>query len=251
MFSRLHCHRSELRQNFSVGGHFTHVAHDENLWVIRHAQIGIQFNASATPLRQSQQSRERVDAHTRGPDEGMSFDFFTRHQPHAGGSNLCDSFSEAHFNSTPLKLFSGNFASSTMNSFQTVSTTAECHGADYPRSPDARMPGHFPGIKSYAPAPQPPNLVDSDTYYPHVVGGGRVATMCPLVNGVRDCSLFTTKATLSVCAHGPQLPYCAVTVLDHYTSAFNSGSGNVSGVWLRPQWYLLDNSVLSDVQNGP
>jgi hypothetical protein len=152
--------------------------------------------------------------------------------------------------STPLKLFSGNFASSTMNSFQTVSTTAECHGPDYPSSPDARMTGHFPGIRSYAPAPQPPNLVDSDTYYPHVVGGGRVATMCPLNNGVRDCSLFTTQATLSVCAHGPQLPYCAVTVLDHYTSSFHWAETNLSSIWLRPQWALVDDSVLTDVQNG-
>src|SRR5215475_6613596 len=37
----------------------------------------------------------------------MSFDFFTRLQTHAGGSNLCDRFSEAHFNSTPLELFFG------------------------------------------------------------------------------------------------------------------------------------------------
>src|SRR5215467_10935876 len=37
----------------------------------------------------------------------MSFDFFTRLQTHPGGSNLCDRFSEAHFDSTPLKLFFG------------------------------------------------------------------------------------------------------------------------------------------------
>ncbi|HEU0154958.1 MAG TPA: hypothetical protein VFQ82_02730, partial [Stellaceae bacterium] len=43
---------------------------------------------------------------------------------------------------------------------------------------------------------------------------------------------------------------CAVTVLDHYTSAFNWASGAISAVWLRPQWYLVDNSVLSDVQSG-
>src|SRR5215510_14097030 len=37
----------------------------------------------------------------------MSFDFFTRRQPHAGRSDLCNRFSETHFNSTPLKLFFG------------------------------------------------------------------------------------------------------------------------------------------------
>src|SRR5215471_3912346 len=59
------------------------------------------------PLRRSQHIRERVDSHTRGPDWRMSSEFFTRLQTHAGGSNLCDRFSEAHFNSTPLKLFFG------------------------------------------------------------------------------------------------------------------------------------------------
>jgi hypothetical protein len=41
-----------------------------------------------------------------------------------------------------------------------------------------------------------------------------------------------------------------VTVLDHYTSSFHWAEGNVSAIWLRGQWYLLTNSVISDVQNG-
>ena len=39
---------------------------------------------------------------------------------------------------------------------------------------------------------------------------------------------------------------CAVTVLDHFTSSFHWAEGNVSAIWLRPQWYLLTNSVISD-----
>src|SRR5262249_39348369 len=104
MFSRLHRHRPELRQNLSVRGHFTHVTHTKNLRVIRHAQIGIQFHAPATSLRQSEHIRERVGPHTPGPNQRMSFDFFARLQTHEGGSNFCDRFSEAHFNSTLLKL---------------------------------------------------------------------------------------------------------------------------------------------------
>ena len=41
-----------------------------------------------------------------------------------------------------------------------------------------------------------------------------------------------------------------VTVLDRYTSAFHWAQGNFSAVWLRPQWYLVINSVLSDVQSA-
>ena len=43
---------------------------------------------------------------------------------------------------------------------------------------------------------------------------------------------------------------CAVTVLDRFTSSFHWAHGNFSAIWLRPQWFLVTNSVLSDVQNG-
>jgi hypothetical protein len=39
-------------------------------------------------------------------------------------------------------------------------------------------------------------------------------------------------------------------VLDHFTSSFTWAEGGVAAAWLRPQWYLLDNSVITDVQNG-
>ena len=41
-----------------------------------------------------------------------------------------------------------------------------------------------------------------------------------------------------------------VTVLDRYTSSFHWAQGNFSAIWLRPQWYLVINSVLSDVQSA-
>ena len=43
---------------------------------------------------------------------------------------------------------------------------------------------------------------------------------------------------------------CAATVLDHFTSAFHWAEYNIAAIWLRNQWYLMTNSVLSDVQNG-
>ena len=39
-------------------------------------------------------------------------------------------------------------------------------------------------------------------------------------------------------------------MLDHFTSSFNWAAGAVSAVWLRPLWYLVDNSVFTDVQNA-
>ena len=86
-------------------------------------------------------------------------------------------------------------------------------------------------------------------------GGGRIATMCPVINKVRDCTMFTGTSTtgpsVSKCTSGlPSEPYCAVTVLDHYTSSFHWAQTNFSAIWLRPQWYLVDNSVVTDVQNG-
>ena len=39
-------------------------------------------------------------------------------------------------------------------------------------------------------------------------------------------------------------------MIDHYTSSFNWAAGAVSAIWLRPLWYLVDNSVITDVQNA-
>jgi cell migration-inducing and hyaluronan-binding protein len=156
--------------------------------------------------------------------------------------------------STPLKSFYGNYATSTMTSFQTIATTAPCPGPDWPGDPLAKAPGHFPGIASFAPTPEAPVNTEDDMYYPHIGGGGRMATKCPLkVKGDPskgyNCTDFTS-GQISSCNNGKALATCAVTVLDHFTSSFHWAETNFSAIWLRPQWYLVDNSVLTDVQNG-
>ena len=156
---------------------------------------------------------------------------------------------EAYQGSTPLKSFYGNFATSTMTSFQTVGQTSRCPGATWPGDPAAHNPGIFPGLKSFAPTPEAPANTELDMYHPHVGGGGRMATMCPKGGGGYDCTLFTS-GQMSVCGNGASLKYCAVTVLDHFTSSFHWAQTNFAAIWLRPQWYLVDNSVLTDVQNG-
>src|SRR5262249_36870607 len=106
--------------------------------------------------------------------------------------------------------------------------------------------------RSFAPLPIWPEVIAEDMYYPHLVGGARQATKCPLVDGKTDqydCSKFTL-GQIPICNNGASLPYCAVTVLDHYTSSFHWAQTNFAAIWLRPQWYLYTNGVLTDVQNG-
>ena len=43
---------------------------------------------------------------------------------------------------------------------------------------------------------------------------------------------------------------CGVTLLDHYTSSFHWAQTNFAAIWSRPQWFLMTNSFLSDIQNG-
>jgi hypothetical protein len=181
--------------------------------------------------------------------------FFDTRMKWSGFSALQQDISYA--GSTPLKAFYGNYATSTMNSFQVVGNTSPCSGIVRWNDPQANTDDHLAAIRSVAPAPQPPDKIDEDTYYPHVAAGGsRTATKCPLVGGQYDCSLFTSRQ-ISVCANkakgDPQYnaeDYCAVTVLDHYTSSFHWAEKNFAAIWLRPQWYLVDNAVLTDVQNS-
>lgn len=139
--------------------------------------------------------------------------------------------------STPLKSFIGNSCSSAPNAFNTISDAATCNGV-VNLNPAANLP-YMP------PVPNPfgiPAINDSNAldYYPTVDrGGGRWATECP--DG-QDC------AALARCASGD--PNCMVTVLDHFTTSFNYSETNFAAVWLRPQWYLFLNSIITDVQNG-
>ena len=41
-----------------------------------------------------------------------------------------------------------------------------------------------------------------------------------------------------------------ITAIDHFTTSFNWADQNFAAMWLRPQWYLLSNSAITDVQNG-
>jgi hypothetical protein len=138
-----------------------------------------------------------------------------------------------HSATTPLKRFEGNYCSTAMTSFQTVGNTTACSGV-VNSDPLANSP-------QLKPIPNPYPIDNPDMYYPKVdIGGGRFPTLC---GTDENCSLVPK------CASG-STDRCAVTVLDRYTTAFNWAETNYSAIWLRPQWYLVVNSVISDVQNG-
>jgi hypothetical protein len=159
---------------------------------------------------------------------------------------------------TPLRSFYKNSATSTMFSFQTTADAPDCNGIVAADTPDNSGLPSLWAVRSNAPKPMrhkvhdpvknidyeaPDNL--NDHYYPHALGGSRYATRCS-GDEARGYDCSDVKAR---CDNG-HLENCAVTVLDHYTSSFHWAEGNVSAIWLRPQWYLLANSVISDVQNG-
>ncbi|MCB1808725.1 MAG: hypothetical protein KDJ99_27310, partial [Candidatus Competibacteraceae bacterium] len=160
---------------------------------------------------------------------------------------------------TPLRTFRGNYCSTAMNSFNTVSNTTACLGVDIPIDINNGLPlfdvlTHVDNPLTPArlldlgkPRENPkvlptPNPVAAN-YYPIVdAGGGRFATRCE--GDEADCS------QVKKCANGDGLANCEITFIDHYTSAFHWTETNFAAIWLRPQWYLVANSVLSDVQNG-
>jgi hypothetical protein len=144
----------------------------------------------------------------------------------------------------PLENFYGNSCSTAMNSFGVVGNTTECSGVvwgvdtNLPRVLAVKAdPKLVPTVN--AANPRTPETV---AHYPNIdMGGGHFGTRCT----GDGC------ATVKKCANGTEpLKNCMVTVLDHFTSSFNWAQTNVAAIWLRPQWYLVLQSALTDVQNG-
>ncbi|MGO9517967.1 MAG: hypothetical protein ACLPND_13050 [Candidatus Korobacteraceae bacterium] len=144
---------------------------------------------------------------------------------------------------TPLQNFVGNSCVASQNSFITIGNTSPCNGI-IKLQDRAYMP---PIVNDLAPVLQNPACFplskEADAYYPKVDAGGvgRRATKCPGGEG-NDCEV-------NPCSFG-QEDNCVVNVLDHYTSSLTWAQTNISAVWLRPQWYLLSNSAITDTQNG-
>ncbi len=146
---------------------------------------------------------------------------------------------------TPLEDFKGNSCSTAMTSFETLGDTQSCDGVVRTNNPEL-FPRLLPVTQGVLapPQPQPGSLISigADAYYPKVDGGGgRFATKCPDGDD-SDCS------SQPRCSSGD--PNCMATVLDHYTTSFNWAPFNFAAIWLRPQWYFVVNSNITDVQAG-
>jgi hypothetical protein len=137
---------------------------------------------------------------------------------------------------TPLKSFVGNSCSTAMTSLLNIGATTPCSGV-----------GEISDGQHLLPVPNPnaPALGDPrhDDYYPNLTGL-RNPTLCP--SG--DCG---NSASNHPCAGtGPDQVNCTVTSIEKYTTSFNWAQKNFSAIWLRPWWFLITDSAITDVQQG-
>jgi hypothetical protein len=149
---------------------------------------------------------------------------------------------------TPLKSFYSNYCSTAMNSFLTVGATAACNGLDVP-SPTP--PPSLDTARSITPVMSIAPDFPSPMYYPSF-SDNHFPTVC---NPDSETASGSPLPSQNACALTPNCAFpnpatCGVTVLDHYTTSFNWADFAFAAVWLRSGWYLMDNSVITDVQNG-
>ena len=159
-----------------------------------------------------------LPAEISGPSQKMKWESYASQQSNPGRAG-----------DTPLKNFKGNYCSTAMNSFNTTTATSPCKGMGGSVEP------FFDPVEVGNLSPPPKRGDPAEDYYPKVEGA-HTPTFC----NSTDCS--TSPPT---CSAG-DLSNCAVTVIDNYTTAFHWTEVNFSALWLRPQWYLVINSVISD-----
>jgi len=133
----------------------------------------------------------------------------------------------------PIEKFKGNFCTSAMNSFNTTPDTAVCHGVVDGSLTLTQVPNPL--------APAPNSDKSMEEYYPIVAQTLPSYTRCD--GATTDCS------AVPKCS-GSNRDACMVTVLDQFTSSFHWAETNFSAIWLRPRWFLVLKSVLTDVQNA-
>jgi hypothetical protein len=148
---------------------------------------------------------------------------------------------------TPLKSFVGNSCVASEYALQVIAPLVACEGVNPTGDTGAPV---IPSINN--PLSPPPNNYNQQTYYPLIdQGTGRTPTECP--SGL-DCSCSAQPcpsglAPVGTCSNGTE-QYCTITAVDHFTDSFNWADTNLAAIWLRPQWYLMSNSAVTDVQNG-
>jgi len=134
--------------------------------------------------------------------------------------------------SAPLMNFVGNSCSAAMTAFQATGTTTPCFGVT---SSDVQATGKLQAVPNPAPTP--------DAAYPTTTDKRANATVCDATK--QDC----TKVTACTGENGME-GTCIPTILDHFTTSFTWAQLNYAAILLRGWWYLLEDSAITDVQNG-
>ena len=173
-----------------------------------------------------------------GPSQKEFFEGYAGQQvvtPHSNG--LC--CKEAQWGYTPLKSFVGNSCSVAMESFINIGQASACNGVS-----NNGATGFLQAVpNSKAPVAQP---VGMENYYP-IVTGLRKPTVCTDMSNCGDDNPTVNPQCIGT--NGKETT-CAVTVLERYTTSFNWAEKNFSAIWLRPWWFLVENSAITDVQQG-
>ena len=146
---------------------------------------------------------------------------------------------------TPMQNFEGNSCTSAMNAFNTIGDTTACEGVV------RHNPDYFPRmlpVANSAGASGPKSRRQSEPGRRCLLSQGQRGrrTFCyrmPIRKDYTDCS------TVTRCG-GSDVDDCRVTAINHFTTSFNFTETNFAAMWLRPQWYLVSNSAITDVQLG-
>lgn len=164
-----------------------------------------------------------------------------------------------HEGDTPVKLFYKNYASTSMHSLNTSDGVSNCVGVRF-------VTENYPNDIRLAPvksiAPEPAKSPNPEMYYPSLKGN-RYPTVCDPSADNTATNACTGPWDEAAGRNNNDAPNvvkrcsnddpkdCGITVIDHYTSSFHWAETNFSAIWLRtPGWLLLDNSFISDAQNG-
>ena len=144
---------------------------------------------------------------------------------------------------SPLKTFVGNSCVAAMNSFQTVKSTNDCQGF-------SDGPNGDPTLEAVANPLAPMSTDDAAAiYYPQLTEPRNPSICVGADDPTKSVDCSTTPAN-PCAARGPDKDKCAVTVLDHYTTSFNYAVSDFAAIWLRPKWYLVTDSAITDAQYG-
>ncbi len=191
----------------------------------------------------------------------LSGDQFSRDRKTYAGIQSTDMIS------APLKSFRGNFCSTAMHSLITIGSVGTCDGVFDADKADKKGVIR-PLFDSKLDSLNPKTIID---FGANLVAGIRAD--CDNIKGdcvKRDCDQYynprdkeqmdkynkcsedcskMAESCNSICNKG-STGMCAVTVIEDYTSSFHWASTNVSAIWLRTNWFLMTDSVLTDVLNG-